>query len=236
MAPCRTFCYWLTHHEFKKVRSTLGAEGTGLDAETRIPCRTLRRSAEISYVDPKAWKGFCKRRTSWYLKSDKVGKFLVVSQKAIDLPEMGEPILITESTFKPERLPSSKEIAKLVQSRRYQRRRPRAWEKVDPFEKESYRRSFEHCQPNSPFDFDEIFLCHSANHANFVDPKFFVLKNGLKAPYSIFDSLHVCSSCLEFFDLVGDQWPLKFVVPCLGAVQFAHLPQNRYFKVEKENP
>ncbi len=236
MALYRKFCYWLTHHEFKKVRGTLGSEGTGLDAETRIPCRALRPSAEISYVDPKAWKGFCKRRTSWYLKSDKVGKFLVVSRKAIDLPDMGEPILITESSFKPERLPSPKEIARLVESRKYQKKKPRVWEKVDPFEKESYRRSFEHCQPDQPFDFDEIFLRHSANHANFVDPKFFMTKDGVKAPYSISDSIHVCSSCLEFFDILGSQWPVKYVMACIGAVQFAHLPANHYLKVERENP
>lgn len=55
---------------------------------------------------------------------------------------------------------------------------------------------------------------------------------GGKAPYSIAGSLHVCSSCLEFFNVIGDQWRLKYVVPCIGAVQFARLPINQYFEVE----
>ena len=51
-------------------------------------------------------------------------------------------------------------------------------------------------------------------------------------PYSISDSIHVCSSCLEFFNILGKQWPVKYVVPCIGAVQFAHLPMDQYFEVK----
>jgi hypothetical protein len=94
-----------------------------------------------------------------------------------------------------------------------------------------YQRWFERNRANEPFDFEKILMSHSANHANFIDPKFFITMNGEKVPYSIADSIHVCSSCLEFFNILGSQWSLKYVVPCIGAVQFAYLPKDQYFEV-----
>jgi len=159
-------------------------------------------------------------------------KFLIVSNSLLDLPDLRNPIIITESNFKPNRLPSSEEISQLIQSKEYQAIKPSEWDKPDPLERDFYQRWFERNRINGPLDFDKILLSHSANHANFIDPKFFVNMNGVKAPYSIADSLHVCSSCLEFFNILGEQWIKKYVVSCIGAVQFAHLPMDRYFEVE----
>jgi hypothetical protein len=78
-------------------------------------------------------------------------------------------------------------------------------------------------------------MSHSANHSNFLDPKFFIKLDGLIVPYSIADSLHVCSSCLEFFNVLGSEWLVKYVVPCIGAVLFGRLPIDRYFKVNVIN-
>ena len=149
----------------------------------------------------------------------------------MDLPGLENPIIITESSFKPDRFPSPKEIPLLIQSEEYQKKKPREWDKPDPLEKDFYQRWFERNRVNEPFDFDTILMSHSANHANFLNPRFFINLNGSVVPYSISDSIHVCSSCLEFFNILGDQWPVKYVVPCIGAVQFAHLPMDQYFEV-----
>jgi hypothetical protein len=149
----------------------------------------------------------------------------------LDLPGLENPIIITESSFKPDRFPSPKEIPLLIQSEEYQKKKPREWDKPDPLEKDFYQRWFERNRVNEPFDFDTILMSHSANHANFLNPRFFINLNSSVVPYSIADSIHVCSSCLEFFNILGDQWPVKYVVPCIGAVQFAHLPINQYFEV-----
>jgi hypothetical protein len=143
-----------------------------------------------------------------------------------------DPIVITESNFTPYQLPTHEEIFQLVESKEYRKRKPRIWDQVDPLEKEFYKRWFERNQINEPFDFEKILRSHSANHANFIDPKFLINTDGIKAPYSIADSIHVCSSCLEFFNILGKQWPVKYVVPCIGAVQFAHLPMDQYFEVK----
>jgi hypothetical protein len=232
MSEYQKFCYWIDLHGLRKVRENSEQKGIELDDETRIPCRMLRTSIEIGFVTPAAWDGFCKRRTSWYRKSHKAGKVLVVSNTPLDHLDIENPIIITESNFKPDRLPSHEEILQLIKSEKYERLKPDAWEKVDPLDIEFYQRWFERHRPDEPFDFEKVFARHSANHANFLDPKFFVNLNGIMVPYSIADSIHVCSSCLEFFNILGSQWSVKYVVPCIGAVQFAHLPRDRYFKVE----
>ncbi len=227
----KKFCYWVDFHRLKAVRRNLEGIKIDLPDESRIPCRVLRASKEIVYLAPPAWDGFCKRRTSWYRKSNMAGKFLIVSNSPLDVPDLEGPIIIVESNFMPDRLPNPDEISQLVQSKEYQKRKPSEWDKPDPLENDFYQRWFGRQQRKEPFDFDKILLSHSANHANFIDPKFFINLNGRMVPYSIADSIHVCSSCLEFFNILGEQWPAKYVVPCIGAVQFAHLPIDQYFEV-----
>ncbi len=226
------FCYWVDPEELEKVRRSCEKEGIELEDEARIPCRVLRSTREAGYLASPAWYGLCKRRTSWYWESEKAGKFLVVSNTSLDHLDVGNPIIITESNFKPDRLPSPKEITQLIKSEEYQQRKPIAWENIEPIEKDFYQTWFERRRPNDSFDFEKIFMNHSANHSNFIDPKFFINVNGAKVPYSIADSLHVCSACLEFFNILGSQWPVKYVVPCIGAVLFAHLPMDQYFEVK----
>jgi hypothetical protein len=232
MSEYKKFCYWLGFHGLRNVRKNLEEKEIELPDEARIPCRVLRASKEIVYLAPPAWDGFCKRRTSWFRKCKMAGKFLIVSNFPLDLLDLGNPIIIVESNFKPNRFPTSDEISQLIRSKEYQKKKPPEWDKPNPFEKDFYQRWFERNRANEPFDFDKIFDCHSANHANFIDPKFFVNMNGAKIPYSIAGSIHVCSSCLEFFNILGDRWSVKYVAPCIGAVQFAHLPMDQYFRVE----
>jgi len=227
----KKFCYWVDLHGLKSVRRNLEEKEIELLDEARIPCRVLRESINIAFLAPPAWNGFCKRRTSWFRKSKMAGKFLIVSSSPLDLPDLENPIIVVESNFKPDRFPSCEEISQLIQSKEYQTRKPPEWDKPDPLERDFYQRWFERSRVNEPFDFDKILLSHSANHANFLDPKYSINLNGSIVPYSIADSIHVCSSCLEFFNILGDQWPVKYVVPCIGAVQFAHFPMDRYFEV-----
>ena len=226
------FCYWVDIEELERIRINCEKEGIELMNEVRIPCRVLRTSWKVAYLTTPAWYGICKRRTSWYWESEKAGKLLVVSNASLNHLDIRNPIIITESNFKPDRLPSPDEFSEMIKSKEYQKRKPNTWEKVEPIEIEFYMTWFERRQLDEPFDFDKIFVSHSANHANFLEPKFFVNLNGVVAPYSIADSLHICSSCMEFFNIIGAEWPIKYVVPCIGAVLFAHLPMDQYFEVK----
>ena len=235
MMAYQKFCYWTDLHGLERVRKNFEKKGIQLTDEAQIPCRVLRSSKDIGYLTPPAWYGICKRRTSWYWESKKASKLLVVSNTSLDHMDIGNPIIIKESNFKPDRLPSLDEILELIKSKEYQQRKPNTWENVEPIEKEFYQTWFERRQVNEPFDFEKIFMSHSANHSNFLDPKFFIKLNGLIVPYSIADSLHVCSSCLEFFNILGSEWSVKYVVPCIGAVLFGRLPIDQYFKVNVVN-
>jgi hypothetical protein len=234
MSEYKKFCYWVDFHSLKAVRRSLEEREIELPDEARIPCRILRASTEAVYLPPSAWDGFCRRRTSWYRKSKVAGKFLMVSNSPLEVPEQESPIIIAGSDFTPDRLPNSDDFSQMIRSKEYQKRKPSEWDKPDPLENDFYQRWFERQQRKEPFDFDKILLSHSANHANFIDPKFFINMNGAKVPYSIADSIYVCSSCLEFFNILGSQWPVKYVVPCIGAVQFAHLPMDQYFEVRTQ--
>jgi hypothetical protein len=231
MTSYKKYCYWLDSNGFTSVKKVLEEEGNQGTDETHLPCRILRTSKDLGYVAPSAWNGFCKRRTSWYWKSERAGKFLIVSNKPWDIPGGKDPITIVESNFKPDRLPSRKEILELIESDEYRKKKPKEWDQPNPIEKDFYQIYFERYGAKDYFDFDKILKYQSANHANFLDPKFYIVLNESKAPYSIADSIHVCSSCLEFFNILGDQWSLKYVVPCIGAVKFAGLPMNQYFEV-----
>jgi hypothetical protein len=231
MVGYKKYYYWLDSTSLKTLKGSLKKLDIELIEETRIPCRVLRTSIEIGCVASPAWEGFCKRRTSWYWNSEKAENFLIISNRPLDLPTSKSWGTMTESNFRPDRFPTPEEIAQLIQSKEYQKEKPSAWDNSDLSEKDFYRRWFERHGINGPFDFEKILMIHSANHANFLNPKFFVTKGSAKAPYSIADSIHVCSSCLEFFNILGSQWALKYVVPCIGAVQFAHLPADQYFEV-----
>ncbi len=231
MSEYKKYCYWVDSQTLDVIREHLEKKEVELLEETRIPCRVLRASMDLALIAPSAWNGFCKRRTSWFRNSDKAHQSLVVSNSRLDLPDLGRPIVITDSNFKPHRLPSAQEISQLIESREYQKRKPVEWDQPDLSEKDFYQKWFERQREKEPFNFDKIFLSHSANHANFIDPKFFNDMNGSKIPYSIAETALVCSSCLEFFNILGSQWPVKYVVPCIGAVQFAKLPLDHYLKV-----
>jgi hypothetical protein len=227
----KKFCYWVDHPVLDTLKENCKEKRIQLTREPRIPCRVLKPSIEMGWVAPTTWNSFCKRKTSWYWKSEKADRFLIVSNTPLDLPDFGHPILIKDSHFKPKRLPLTKEMLPLVLSEAYQAQKPSEWDKPNPLEKKAYQRWFERYQINEPFDFEILLRIHSANHANFLNPNYYVVADGDKIPYSIADSLHVCSSCLEFFNIIGIQWRVKYVTPCMGAVQFAHLPINHYFEV-----
>jgi hypothetical protein len=231
MISYRKYCYWLDLNGFRSVRSDLEKKEIPGTDEAHLPCRVLRTSTELGYVTPSAWNGFCKRRTSWYWKSERAEKFLIVNSKPMDIPGCKDPITVGDSNFKPDRLPSEKEILELIELDEYRKRKPKGWDKPDAIEEDFYQIYFERYGGSDSFDLDKILKYHSANHANFLNPKFFIIRNEAKVPYSIAGSIRICSSCLEFFDILGNQWPVKYVVPCIGAVKFAGLPMNHYFEV-----
>ncbi|MBE9520170.1 MAG: hypothetical protein IME97_03505 [Proteobacteria bacterium] len=108
---------------------------------------------------------------------------------------------------------------------------PEEWYVVSDLEKRLWTRWARRL--GSEEGWDSLFLTHTACHANFIKPRFFVESDGQKVPYSIDRSANLCSCCLELFQVVGTAWRKKLVAPCAGAVIFSRLPKDRYLLVEK---
>jgi hypothetical protein len=134
--------------------------------------------------------------------------------------------------FRPPRLAGMEEKREMSGEADFLSKVPSGWQKVSDFEKRVYLRWA--ARLGSEVDnFDFLYLTQTANHANFMKPRFFVEENGCRIPYSIDRSAHLCSCCLELFQVLGDQHPRKLVAPCPGATIFARLEPDRYLLVEK---
>jgi hypothetical protein len=158
--------------------------------------------------------------------------YLVVS--SFELANYGDhkAAVITESDFIPPRLASLEDKNILVQDELIKRRIPEEWLHPRESEKKIYLRWARRLGSDVK-DYNFLYLSHTANHANFIDPRFFISNGEEIVPYSIDRSAHLCSCCVELFQVLGSQYKKKMVAPCPGASIFARLRPDRYLLVEK---
>jgi hypothetical protein len=53
----------------------------------------------------------------------------------------------------------------------------------------------------------------------------------MHAPYSVADSTHIGTCCVELFNLLGTNEDALLVRPCIGSVIVKVLEKNRYYLV-----
>jgi hypothetical protein len=214
------------------LRNRLLAEGTKVKTVRGVVCPALDRSAAISSISPQTWNQTCARQGSWYRASDKNDHYLIVSPEPIRDLNGRCAAAITASDFEPPRLASATEKAEMASDPFVKRHIPQGWYKVSGGEKRGFLRWAN--QMGSPVEvFRTLFLSHTSNHANFMSPRFFVCDDACNPiPYSLDRSAHLCSCCLELFQVIGGHFRKKLVAPCPGAVRFARLDPDRYFLVE----
>ena len=111
---------------------------------------------------------------------------------------------------------------------------PVEWQTITESEKEVYLRWAKRLG-SAAESFDSLYLSHTANHANFIKPRFFIRQEGELIPYSIDRSAHLCSCCLELFQILGHEFHRKLVAPCPGASIFARLKPDEYLLVERSS-
>lgn len=246
------YTYALDDRDLERLRRELSGRGIPLVEVEKTPCKVLDPRLSIGYATPEAWnQGSCRRRGSWYRQSEKAGKYLVGS--AFRLEGFSGGTVIKEANFSPPRLPGREEQRELTRSEVYQSEKPVDWENVQSAEIIELHKDFrsmgtreipallKRLKPlwlrglaKATVLFREIFVTNCANHANFLDPRYFVEEKGEKIPYSISNNtLFICSSCAEYFDIVGSGFRTKLVVPCLGAAIYGIMEVNRYYRVQK---
>ena len=228
----KKYVYWLTKSQFQDTCRKLSGIGLNVALVNRLPGLALKPGLPAAGVPPIAWNGTCSRQGSWYRQSEKKNMFLLVSNRQLLDSEIRLQAVITESNFYPPRIASEQEKMALVADSVSKKRLPEEWSQISSSEKRIYLRWAKRLGSNLD-EFNTLFLSQTANHSNFIRPLLYIEDgNGTKIPYSIDCSAHLCSCCVELFDIVGARHPKKLVAPCPGAVICTGLKPNRYLMVE----
>ena len=230
--PYKKHIYWLTQGQTSQLKTDLESRRIKLKHAKGIVCTPLDKMNKITSVAPEIWDETCCRQGSWYRTSDKNGLYLIVSAFELDGFEARRAAVITESDFVLPQSASLTEKQLLLEDPRLQERMPARWRQVDEIEKRIYLRWAKRLG-SSVQDYDQLYMTHTANHANFITPRFFTETSDGIVPYSIDESAHLCSCCVELFQVLGSDFKKKLVAPCPGATIFARLKPNRYLLVEK---
>jgi len=196
-----------------------------------LMCPGLDEISKVISVGPEVWDGTCHRQGSWYRESEKNGQYLIISSLELSDFESHKEAIITKSDFSPPVLATVNEMEEMVKDEEFKPLIPQDWNIISDLEKRIWIRWAR--RSGSDADWATLFLTHTANHANFIKPRFFIEENGQRIPYSIHISANLCSCCLELFQVIGDNYPKKLVSPCAGAVIFSRLPKDKYLLVER---
>ncbi len=227
----RKYAYWVRRQDALRLKAELKARGRTVIEPRKAVCIPLSKRADVGIVPPETWKNasLCKRPLTWYWISSLAGKYLIVSSD--DLAAFGckRPILIQAVQFRPPQMPGERDKQRLISRQSYLRAKPARWDcfdEEDPKAREQWLRAM----GLGGKRFSELFLTHCANHANFIEPEYFVRDGEAVVPYSIGRTQEICSACLELFNVIGSRFARKLVVPCPGSVIYAGLPVNRYIE------
>jgi hypothetical protein len=227
----RKHIYWLTEAEEFRLREKLKTWNIKMGSAKRLVCTPLDEINKISSVSPEVWNIVCARQGSWYRASEKNGLYLIISSFELSGYQDKKAATLTRSQFDPPRLAKPEDKEDMIRDPEFMNRIPSRWRMVDEREKRVYLRWAKRLGSHVE-DYDFLYTSHTANHANFIKPRFFIKANETIIPYSIDRSAHLCSCCLELFQVVGTHYPKKMVAPCPGATIFARLKPDQYLLVE----
>jgi len=224
--------YWLTKQEVSRLEEQLAARGIKMKFAKGVVCTPLDEINKISCVAPEVWDETCARQGSWYRASEKRGLFLVVSSFDVEELKGKKAGTIRRVDFLPPKAATLEEKNAMAADFDFDQGVPPRWRKITEMEKRVFLRWAARLGSETE-DFDLLYLSHTANHANFLKPRFFIRESETIIPYSIDRSAHLCSSCLELFQVLGAEHKKKLVAPCPGATIFARLEPDKFLLVEK---
>jgi hypothetical protein len=225
------YVYWMSPETEAVLRQDLAAGGVRLKSAKGVVCTPLDEINRVSSVAPEVWADTCRRQGSWYRSSSRNGLFLIVSSFALEGFEQYLAARITRTAFKPPARAGRRDLEAMTADPGFVKRVPPEWCQAEPTERRIQVRWARRLGAVTD-DYDDLHLIHTANHANFMQPRFFVREGEDVIPYSIERSAHLCSCCLELFQVIGAGFSRKLVAPCPGAVIFARLEPDAFLLVE----
>ena len=161
------------------------------------------------------------------------GKYLVVSSSP--LSENYDCFLETTialTTFDPTAMPDSEQIAALASDSAYAACEPDGWGRFPREMGEAIVQGLTKMTGAPPAaDFPELLQTWTAVHANFINPRYRAGAECMSAPYSISDTVHISSCCVELFNLLDSKEETLLVRPCIGSVIVKVLEKDRYYRV-----
>ncbi len=228
------YIYWMGKQQFESSRSELQQAGYKVAASAMTPCEVLKcRGKTVNYATPGVFNRVCTRQGSWYRASDKAGKILLVSDhKLANQYDVYFDATINTTDFIPEQLPGRKELKVLINHPAYNDSKPAEWEQVAMKDKLMFKSLF----TMTGFwkwgdNMKKHWLHHRSNHANFLSKQYTTKIDNEQVAYSVTDNDGVCSSCVEFFNIIdGDA--RKLVRACPGSITFGGAQRDVYYDVK----
>lgn len=226
--------YWVPGHEFETFKHELKKSEFKLKPVYKTSCETLNaKNKTVRYASPKIFNGLCNRQGSWYRESNKAGSYLVVSEEKLsEKYNLYMDASIKETEFTPESLPTASEIKKLLKSDEYQSQKPTDWENKGLKDSLLFKILF---TLTGFWGFGDNIKTHwnnqRSNHANFLARQYTANVDGEEVAYSVTKNDGVCSSCVEFFNII-EQDSRKMVSACPGSITFTGVKRNKYYDVQ----
>lgn len=226
------YVYWLEETQFLSLKDDLKKNGFAITDARKAVCVPLAGSVKIGFVPPDTWKKYelCKRQLSWYGASPHAGQVLVVTSFELNNYGLSPENVIRHSEFRPPSLPGREEKLRMKRCQKYQKAKPTEWENIED-EDPALHDKWLKIMGVRGTTYQELFITHCANHANFIEPTYYITEGQIMVPYSIAKTPYICSACLEFYNIIGASFKKKYVTPCPGAVLFAGMVPSRYYEV-----
>ena len=229
------YIYWIPQSQIEPIKLRLKTQGYVFSSRLGSQCEVLKtQDKALGYATPHVFNRLCKRQGAWYRDSHKNGFHLIVADHKLVNEEIANYLnaAMFESDFVPENLPTQQQLVELVNDPRYQTQRPDEWEQ--PGIKD--RLMFKTMLTLTGFwgwgdNLKSTWLNHRANHANFLTKKHTTEIDGESVAYTVSENSNVCSSCVEFFNLVSPK-QRKLIRGCPGSITLAGIKRDQYYDIK----
>jgi len=225
------YCYWLDPELFDRLQHELADKNITMVRAQRNPCEAL--GGEAGYAEPATWEVICKHDAApWYRASRHAGEILVAT--SFPLSQAYKPFLettIEKANFEPIDFPPEGELFEMADSPTFRARIPDGWGAFPKEMGEAIVKGLNNLSEKKLASFGDLLASWEAVHANFAEPRYRAGKEFMRAPYSVADSTHIGTCCVELFNLLGTNEDALLVRPCIGSVIVKVLEKNRYYLV-----
>ena len=231
-SPFVKYLYWLDPARQGEAIEELRRDRRGVYRVRQQPCEALYPRRDLVLVEPRAWDLRCRRQGSWYRASPRSGHFLLVTGSPSPRFPLWGSVSLEE--FRPPRVAADADVLELLSDPCLPEVAPPGWGDFSPWEEEALREFLR--EQGVEMSLQKVFCYYTANHLNFVRPRFFVESGGNPVvPYSIQDRALVCSACVELFGILGGEFGLKYLAPCPG-LKYVEPAAGEFLRLVVENP